>query len=108
LFYINPDDRPGVSDIHRELFIVEEGGIQLQGGYLPKERYLEELCDHAQYLFDQWFEKNRAKLLSANTREWVEFGIQSIEENLLRFEQETRFGQDEEKLKEYRNQRQGL
>jgi hypothetical protein len=105
LFYINPDDRPGKSDVHRELFIVEEGGICWQDGYLPQAEYLQELCDHAQYLFDKWFEKNRSKLLNSNTREWVEYGIQAIESDLLQLEQETRFGQDKEKLDWFRTQR---
>ena len=106
LFYINPDDRPGKSDIHRELFLVQEGGVRSQNGYKPNPDYLNELCDHANFLFDHWFEKNRAKLLKADTQEWVEYGIRDILQDLLQFEQDTRFGKDQGMLEQYRAKRQ--
>lgn len=106
LFYINPDDRPGKSEIHRGLFVVEEGGIVGQNGYIPTSKYLDELCEHAQFLFERWFEKNRTKLLNADPKEWVEYGIQRIQQELLQYEQETQFGRNQGKLKEYRKERQ--
>lgn len=107
MFYINPEDRPGKKNIEREIFLVEEGGIITQNNYRPTDLYLNELCEHAHFLFDQWFMENQSKMLKADTEEWIRFGIQSILNDLLEYEQQTQFGQNQEEMHRYREIRNG-